>query len=249
MSPGRGVANRGAVAFTADGAAVVVADADGTVTELDGHTLEPTGRSLDVGVEALGIRTAATGVVAVTSFTDDLNGASRIVFAHVADGRVLDRLDVPLPQVRANFSADGATYAIGGFDGRLRVIDVASGTFVGPAEPVHSGPIAWVAFSPDGETLATLGFDGELALVDPATGLARARARPGPANLQASVGWHPDGDSVVIAYENGSVIQFSTDSAAWIEHACRVAGRNLSETEWRDAFGDRPHHDTCSTTT
>jgi WD40 repeat protein/DNA-binding SARP family transcriptional activator len=244
LSPGRGVGNRGAVAFTADGA-VVVADADGTVTELDGLTLEPTGRSLDVGVEALGIRTAATGVVAVTAFVADLNDATRIVFADLDDGRVTDRVDVPLPMVRANFSTDGSTYAIGGFDGRLRVIDVASGTFVGPEEPVHSGPIASVTFSPDGQTLATIGFDGELALVDPSTGLAHARARPGPANLRVSAGWHPDGDSVVIAYEDGSVIQFSTDSAEWIEHACRVAGRNLTETEWRDAFGDRPYRETC----
>ena len=57
--PGRGVDNRGAVAFTADGSAVVVADADGTVTELDGRTLEPTGRTLDVGIEPRGIRTAS----------------------------------------------------------------------------------------------------------------------------------------------------------------------------------------------
>ena len=56
-SPGRGVANRGAVAFTADGSTVVVADSDGTVTEHDGRTLEPTGRSLEVGVEPLGIHT------------------------------------------------------------------------------------------------------------------------------------------------------------------------------------------------
>jgi hypothetical protein len=33
-----------------------------------------------------------------------------------------------------------------------------------------------------------------------------------------------------------------------MDHACRVAGCDLTEQEWRDAFGDRTHRDTCSTT-
>ena len=247
-SPGRGVANRGAVAFTADGTAVVVADADGIVTELDGHTLEPTGRSLDVDVEPGALRTGSDGVVAVTtSLVSVGSDSSEIVFADFDDGRVVRRVSVPLAPGAGNFSLDGTAYAIGGFDGRLRIIDVATGRIVGPEDPVHSGPVAWVTFSPDGATLATVGFDGELALVDPDTGMAHARARPGAANLNASVGFDPDGNSVLVAYDDGSVIEFATDPDVWIEHACQVAGRNLTETEWRDAFGDRPYHETCPT--
>ena len=67
------------------------------------------------------------------------------------------------------------------------------------------------------------------------------------ANLNASVGFDPDGNSVLVAYDDGSVIEFATDPDVWIEHACQVAGRNLTETEWRDAFGDRPYHETCPT--
>ncbi len=218
------------------------------MTEYDGHTLEPTGRSLDVGIEPEGIRTTTSGLVAVTSFSLNLSAPTDIVFANFDDGRVVDRVRVPLSAVRATFSPDGRWYTVGGYDGRLGVIDVATGTLVGPEDPVHSGPFGAVTFSPDGDTLVSLGYDGELALVDPATGVAQARARPGPANLVSSVGFHPDGDSVVVAYEDGSVIQFATDPADWIEHACRVAGRNLTETEWRDAFGDRPYRETCPTT-
>ena len=64
--PGRGADNWGAIAFTADGDHIVVADADGTVTELDAATLEPTGRTLHVGTEPHGLRTGVDGVFAVT---------------------------------------------------------------------------------------------------------------------------------------------------------------------------------------
>ena len=109
-SPGRGVANRGAVAFTADGTAVVVADADGTVTELDGHTLEPTGRSLDVGVEPGALRAGGGGVVAATASLVSVDSdSSEIVFADFDDGRVLRRVRVPLAPGAGNFSPDGSS--------------------------------------------------------------------------------------------------------------------------------------------
>ena len=53
--------NLGAVVFTADGEAVVVADADGIVTELDAEGLEPTGRTVDTGVEPVGVRAGPDG--------------------------------------------------------------------------------------------------------------------------------------------------------------------------------------------
>ena len=148
------------------------------MTELDGHTLEPTGHAIDVGTESGVLRTGAGGVVAVTaSFASIASDSAEIVFADLDDGRVLRRVRASLAPGAGNFSSDGRYYAIGGFDGRLQIIDVATGTIVGPEDPVHSGPVAWLTFSPDGKTLATVGFDGELALVDPATGIA---ARPSP---------------------------------------------------------------------
>ena len=248
-SPGRGVANRGAVAFTADGTAVVVADVDGIVTELDGHTLEPTGRSLDVGVEPGALRTGGDGVVAVTASLVSVDSdSSEIVFADFDDGRVLRRVSVPLAPGAGNFSPDGTAYAIGGFDGRLRIIDVATGSDRRPRGPraLGSGRV--------GHVLPRRRDAGDRRVrrrARPRRPRHRSRAGPcptGAANLNASVGFHPDGHSVLVAYEDGSVIEFATDPDVWIEHACRVAGRNLTETEWRDAFGDRPYRETCPTT-
>jgi WD40 repeat protein len=243
--PGRGSDNFGAVAFTADGRGVAVADADGTVVELDGDTLEPTGRSVDVDLPAAGIRTAVDGRFAVTSSPPDTAAGTEVVFGDLDGERVERRVHIPSWGPRANFSPDGARYAVGGFDGRLGVIEVDSGELVGPRDPVHSGPIAWVTFSPDGTTLASMGFDGDLALSSATSARARARVQPGPANRHASVAFHPDGHTAVVGYRDGTVLAYETDPRAWVAHACRVAGRNLTADEWRDAFGDEPRRETC----
>jgi WD40 repeat protein len=245
--PADGGSNHGAVAFTGDGSGVVVAEADGTVTELDGHLLLPTGRSIDVGGEPQTIRAARDGIVAVMSSPAGSTDRDRveIIFADLDERRVIRTVELPQAPGFSGFNPDGSAFAIGGFDGRLRIVDVTSGAFIGPEDPVHSGPVAAVEFSPDGATLASLGVDGELALLDATTAALRARVQPGPANLLASVRFDPSGDSVLLAYEDGSVTEVPTDPDVWIEHACRVAGRNLTADEWRDAFGDRPYRQTC----
>ena len=240
-----GATNHGAIDYTPDGRHLVVAGADGVVTELDAESLEPTGRTLELGTEARGIRTAVDGVVAVTSSEDDHRTGTEVVFADLDDGRVLHRVEVPAWGIRANFSADGRWYAYGGFDGTVGVIDVATGQHHGSGTPLHHGPVSWVTFSPDGETLASVGFDGRVVLSDPATATPRASFQPGGANLDVMITYAEDGHTIVLAYLDGSVVTYDTDPAAWEAHACAVAGRNLTEQEWRDAFGDRAYHRTC----
>ena len=169
-----------------------------------------------------------------------------MVFADLDEGSVLHRLQSPW-ELRANFSPDGRRYAYGGFDGTLGVVDVASGEHVESADPVHHGPAAWVTFSPDGATLASMGYDGQLVLSDAATLIPLARMDVGRSNLDVRARYHEDGHTIVIAYEDGSVVSYDTDPDAWEQHACAVAGRNLTENEWHDAFGDRPYRETCPT--
>ena len=242
---GRGHDNLGAVAFAQDGKGVAVADADGTIRELSATTLQPTGRTVHVGLSVTGIRTAPGGRFAVIASSGDGDGTD-IVFGELGADRVSKSVHIESAGPRANFSADGSRYAFGGFDGRLGVVDVATGRVTGPRDPVHAGPIAWVTFSPDGLTLASMGFDGELVLSDAATGAPRARVRPGAANQHATVGYHPDGHTAMVAYRDGTVIAYETDPQAWLAHACRVAGRDLTVDEWRDAFGGEPRRRTCS---
>jgi WD40 repeat protein/DNA-binding SARP family transcriptional activator len=242
-APGRGEDNIGSVAFTPDGA-VVVADADGTVVRLDGRTLEERDR-IDTGVEVHGVRTSRGGLAAAMTPDPDQDGGAEVLILDLDRRSIRRRVHVPVTVPRTALSGDGRRWAAGGFDGRLAVVDVERGTWRGPRDPVHNGPIQWVAFSPDGSTLASLGFDGQLVLADAESGAPRARFRPGAANLAAGLGFSPDGHTVQVAYKDGAVVSFDTDPDAWVRHACTVAGRNLTTDEWRDAFGDRPYRETC----
>ena len=168
-----------------------------------------------------------------------------MVFADLDDGRVLHRVEVPAGDVRANFSPDGRWYAYGGSDGTVGVIDVATGEHHGSGAPLHQGPRSV------GHVLARRRDARQRRLRRPgralrsATATPRASFQPGPPNLDVNMTYDEDGRTIVLAYHDGSVLTFDTDPAAWEEHACAVAGRNLTEQEWRDAFGDRPYRETC----
>ena len=245
--PQRPAGNLGALAFTVDGRSVLTADLDGVVTEYDGETLDMTGRSIQLGLgdQPVGLSTGPDGRFAVARRSFEGGGATTITFGDLDDERIDGEVRVEGDVAPMSFNADGTRLGWGGNDGRVGVIDVESGEAAGPSDPVHTGLVSWVSFSPDGQTLATLGFDGIVTLSAAKDARPQARLLPGAANLNGAIVFGADGHSLVIAYRDGSVLSFDTDPDTWIAHACAVAGRELSEGEWRDAFGDEQQRPTC----
>jgi WD40 repeat protein len=184
-------------------------------------------------------------VVALTTSGAQVEHGSQVVIADLDEGRVLHRLDVPLWEAQANFSPDGKTYWLGGWDGRVIRVDVATGELSGPPGRVHDAPVEWLAFSPDGRTMVSQAADGKLALWDATTGAPTAVVQPGPASVGAVAAYSDDGHTVIVAYDDGSMVGFEADPHAWEAHACEVAGRNLTRDEWHDAFPDRAYERTC----
>ncbi len=59
-------------------------------------------------------------------------------------------------------------------------------------------------------------------------------------------GFGPDLESVLIAGEyGGPIFEWDTRPEHAAEFACRVAGRDFTEAEWADHFGDRPYQHIC----
>ncbi len=238
--------NEGAIAYTPDGVTIVVADRYGMVTALDAATLEPVGEPLRVGGAPVGIRATHGGIVAVSSsISQDVTTPTAVTFADIDEGRVVRSQDVPAWAVRANFSPDGRFYGYGGFDGGVGVVDVATGEIVTASEPLHDGPVSWVTFSPDSETLISTGFDGQVVLSDATDAVPFARLGSGRPGRESTATFLADGHTVRVVYSDGLAVEFEADPEAWLTHACTVAGRNLSPTEWQDAFGGRPYEPAC----
>jgi hypothetical protein len=61
----------------------------------------------------------------------------------------------------------------------------------------------------------------------------------------AAINFSNAGAEVDICDEFGTGIQINLNPDSWREKACKIAGRNLTQNEWRQFFGDKPYHQTC----
>jgi WD40 repeat protein len=128
---------------------------------------------------------------------------------------------------------------------RIGVLDVDSGEWLRPPVDGHEGAVTSLAFAPDGAVVASGGSDGRVGLWDGQTGSLLGTVLPGQPNIPVTVEFLPDGHTLQIASLDGAVYTWDTRPQHWVEHACTVVGRNLTQEEWRDTFGDRRYHRTC----
>ena len=63
--------------------------------------------------------------------------------------------------------------------------------------------------------------------------------------MAVTVRFLADGHTVLLTSTGGAVLTLDTNIDHWVAAACDLAGRNLSDTEWTDAFGERDHRQTC----
>jgi WD40 repeat protein/energy-coupling factor transporter ATP-binding protein EcfA2 len=169
------------------------------------------------------------------------------------DGRVrrldADTLDVeadadPPFVVAGRVGSDPGTdiVYVAGWPGGIGRVDFSDGddTWGRSTDPTV---LASAALSPDGSVVAALHpFSASIALFDAET--LRPLGRPIP--IRAGMGgfaFTADGDLLV----NGpfGVSRIELDPEVWQATACRVAGRNLTTTEWTEYFGDAPYRATC----
>jgi WD40 repeat protein/serine/threonine protein kinase len=150
------------------------------------------------------------------------------------------------------FSQDSKTLATA--DGELiRLWDVSTGQRVGQPLDVYSSNLREITFSPDGRTLATGDCRGPVARVGCSEGEIQlwdlATNQPiflfGHTGEVFTLAFSPDGTMLVSGSQDTTLRVWDIDPASWRARACERAGRNLTQTEWRQYFGDAPYHKTC----
>jgi len=140
--------------------------------------------------------TSRDGQTIVTAGGDSLlYRPGEVVAWKVADGsRIGEFAGHPTAVWAVKFSADGMLLATAGYDGLVRVWDVATRQ---PKHDLkkHKGWARAVAFSPDGTRLASAGEDGAIVLWDPASGgeVKSMAAHEGAATCLA---FSPDGQTL-----------------------------------------------------
>ncbi|WP_203695383.1 nSTAND1 domain-containing NTPase [Catellatospora coxensis] len=95
----------------------------------------------------------------------------------------------------------------------------------------HRTPVTAAAFSPDGRLLAVGGADYAVQLFETETWQPVADPLALHQDTISSLAFSPDGKLVASGSKDGTIRLWAAPST-WIEHACALAGRNLSQAEW-----------------
>lgn len=237
-----------AMDYSADGNALVVSELSGRVTLLD-QDLQAAGQPvlLDKAVGNVAAGPDGHSAVALTG-SDNASGFWVADLDHWAlldleSGTVVREGDLAFRGADLDFSPDGHHVAISGGPGALQVLDASKGKFV--RKPASSAPQPyWLTYSADGRRVLTSGVDAMGALWDGETGELLARVAT-PERVTVA-GFGQDAQSVLIAGEfGGPIFEWNTRPGHAVEFACRVAGRDFTEAEWTDHFGDRPYQHIC----
>ncbi len=196
------------LAFTADGAGVIVGRANGRGAVYD--------RATGAAEEAWTI--AGEGVAAVAATKDrvhslDTSGAARATAVH--PGYVLERrleendgVEFVSRITALEFSPDGSLLAVGGGEpsrsGRLQLFDLETGTLRWTIDDAHSDTVVDLEFTFDGDRIATAGTD-KFARVFSAEDGSSLRSLEGHSGHVLGVSWSADGETVVSAGADNAV--------------------------------------------
>jgi hypothetical protein len=68
---------------------------------------------------------------------------------------------------------------------------------------------------------------------------------PGGANRAAVPTFTADGTRLIASYDSGRAYLWDIRPESLIRHACQVAGRRLTPTEWQQFLPGRDYHPAC----
>jgi WD40 repeat protein/DNA-binding SARP family transcriptional activator len=251
------------LSFSPDGRVLTSISQDGTIRFWDGGTgrsLAPPltgqfGRERAVVFSPQGDLIASTAGGKVTLWEVEPFGEEALSDKEAGDFRTpIQRFGVntyPTLIPAVAFNPDGRTLVAGGTDGRITLLDVASGEPIDKPPIGHEGEIWGVAFTPDGETMVTASNDGQIIVWDVDKGSATFGRPYGPPIAgpwlrdQPRIAFSQDALKIAATGEGRTVVLYDVDVKSWLSIACQRANRNLTMEEWRQFFGDEPYRLTC----
>jgi WD40 repeat protein len=141
------------------------------------------------------------------------------------------------------FSPDGRELITGDLRGSVAFWDPATGHRKRMLR-AHQEEVVGVSYGDSPTQFLTTSGDGELGLWELESGELLGAPLTG-GDTEGAGALFPDGQRVVAVFRSGRGILWNLDRSAWTTHACRVAHRRLTESEWRALLPQRPYRPAC----
>jgi WD40 repeat protein/tetratricopeptide (TPR) repeat protein len=213
----------------------------------------------DLGRRPLGPRVLLTGSEKPERFVFSRDGGrlamcagKRSTIWELSTGAVLGP---PFECTRAAFSDDGMLLATTLYES-IQIRDASNGRPLSRSLAAGNETVHTLTFAPSGKELVsdTLRRSGDTVsqalmfwdLRNPASPEQGYLLRTGTTSDIERVAYSPDGGMLVSTSWNDGAFAWDVSERSWMDRACGIAGRNLTQEEWQRAFGDQPYRLTCA---
>ena len=135
--------------------------------------------------------------------------------------------------------------AVSSEHGEVYFVDTATQKQIG--QPLTSGgtQLQALAVTPDATRIAATSRDGAVRLWDRASGRAIGPPLQAHADLAAGIAYLDEGRRLMTSGFDGAIVSWDMAPASWASRACNLAGRNLTQAEWKQYLPGKTYHRTC----
>lgn len=227
-----------------------------TGVRADGST-EATLASIRPGESEILLRVPSPGAQWAHPTSDGgiyVHGDDQVLRVYGSDGQLLEEWPTGANDPYG-FSLDptGTRLAFGDLGGRRRDLSeeepqiLILDTLTGSVDVVpQEGIVSTISFNGDGTKVILAMFDGTVRFWDTEAGGVPTIVWTGSGTFDSEPGWYDESTDSIWTSAGGNLINIPLDPANWVERACSVVGRELTQDEWdRLVPGDEPLRSAC----
>lgn len=109
----------------------------------------------------------------------------------------------------------------------------------------HTDQVNVLAFSPNSGLLASGSSDRTVRLWNSEDGQAVGMPLSGHASAVTALAFNPDGTLLASAGGMDQIRLWELDPQTWLQRACEIANRSMTEEEWSTFISNEPYQETC----